>query len=118
MSENKNCPGAATPEQQAEKESFGEGTISNFQYTTNTGKIARLLSQGEKNAVPLKHLEAITGLDGRTVRRLIEQERRHGTPILSTNGYFLPATTEEKQRFIRSMKNRAAEILETVKALE
>lgn len=54
-------------------------------------KIADLLLPGRENAIPRRDLEAITGLDGRTIRLMIERERRRGTLILSDNhhGYFL-----------------------------
>ncbi len=118
MSENKNCPGAATPEQQAEKESFGEGTISNFKYTTNNGNISRFLSHGKENSIPLRQLEAITGLDERVVRSIIFAERLRGIPILSDSGYYLPANEQEKTRFVRSMRHRAKEIQRVADAIE
>lgn len=82
------------------------------------GKIAALLSRGQENAVPLAHLEALTGLDGRRVREQIERERRSGVPILSQDGYYLPADDRETERFVKSMRRRANEILKTAKAVE
>ena len=66
------------------------------------------------------HLEKLTGLSGREVRRQIERERRRGIPILSDNmsGYFLPSSEDEKARCVRSMKGRAREILRTARAIE
>lgn len=63
-------------------------------------KITDLLSHGQANAVPLRDLEGMTGLDGRTVRAMISAERRAGAAILSDNatGYYLPANEEEKAR--------------------
>lgn len=83
-------------------------------------RIADLLSHGQENAVPLRQLMAITGEDGRTVRRLIAEERRAGTPILSDNatGYFLPSNDSERMRFVRSMRSRAKEILDAAEAVE
>lgn len=83
-------------------------------------RIADYLNQGQANAVPLRHLESMTGLDGRTVRRLISEERRAGTPILSDNatGYFLPGNDSERERFIRSMRHRAGEIMRAADAIE
>lgn len=37
--------------------------------------IADLLSYGAENGVTLRHLENLTGQDGRTVRRQIEREQ-------------------------------------------
>lgn len=82
--------------------------------------ISDFLSRGQTDAVPLRHLSCLIGLDGRTVRRMIEQERRAGTPILSDNltGYFLPADDGEVERFCRSMRGRANEILRAAEAVE
>ena len=83
-------------------------------------KISDYLSPGQANAVPLRHLVSMTGLDGRTVRRLIAQERQSGAPILSDNltGYFLPADEGDVSRFCRSMRRRANEILQAADAVE
>lgn len=83
-------------------------------------KIADLLRYGQANAVPLRDLARITGLDGRTVRAMISAERRAGAAILSNNqtGYYLPANEEEKARFVRSMRHRAKEILCAADAVE
>lgn len=83
-------------------------------------RIADYLNHGQANAVPLRHLESMTGLDGRTVRRLIAEERRAGTPILSDNatGYFLPSNDSERMWFVRSMRSRAKEILDAAEAVE
>ena len=89
-------------------------------YTTDAGPISRLLSHGRENAVPLRHLTAMTKLDGRTVRAMIAEERLAGVPILAdhSTGYFLPASEDEKAQFIRSMKHRAKEIERAAEAIE
>ena len=89
-------------------------------YTTDAGPISRLLSHGRENAIPLRHLTAMTKLDGRTVRAMITAERLAGVPILSDNstGYYLPGNAAEKERFIRSMKHRAKEIERAAEAIE
>lgn len=46
-------------------------------------KVADLLGHGRENAIPRRELERLTGLDGRTVRLMIERERREGWPILA-----------------------------------
>lgn len=83
-------------------------------------KISEYLSHGQANAVPLKHLVSITGIDSRIVRKMIAEERLSGTPILSDNlsGYFLPETEEECVRFVRSMRSRAKEIMDVAGAVE
>ena len=82
--------------------------------------ISDLLSHGKQNAVPLRDLVAMTGLPGRTVRTMIERERRAGVPILADNqsGYYLPGEDNDIPRFVRSMRHRANEILRTASAVE
>ena len=77
---------AATPEQ-AGRENHWKGDVSHQKHTTQgpggQRKIADLLSYGQENAIPRRHLEKLTGLDGRTVRLMIERERHEGVPILA-----------------------------------
>lgn len=119
MSKNKNArPAGGTAGQAAEKDAASK--IPHNDYTTGTGPISRLLSHGRENAVPLRHLTAMTKLDGRTVRAMIAAERLAGVPILSDNstGYYLPGDDAEKVQFIRSMKHRAGEIMRVAKSIE
>ncbi len=83
-------------------------------------KIATLLSYGKENAIYQKELEALTGCDGRTLRKAIEAERRSGIPILSSpaHGYYLPGNELETAEFVRSMRQRAREIALTAAAVE
>lgn len=83
-------------------------------------KISDFLSKGQENAVPLRYLKEVTGIDERTVRLMIQRERLAGVPILADNqtGYYLPATQEEKQGCVRSMKHRADEIKRAARAIE
>ena len=79
------------------------------------GFIEKLLSRGAENAVPLRQLVEWTGLDGRTLRKMIESERRAGCPVLSTSrsGYFLASGPDEARAFVRSMLHRSGEIAKT-----
>lgn len=83
-------------------------------------KIADRLSHGAENGINLHHLEKMTGLSGREVRREIERERRSGELIISDNrhGYFLTDDPAEAKRFARSMKRRADQIIKTAQAVE
>lgn len=83
-------------------------------------RVADLLSHGSENGVTLHHLEKMTGLSGREVRREIERERRGGELIISDNknGYYLTDDPAEAQRFARSMRRRALEITRTARAVE
>ena len=84
------------------------------------GIVSELLLHGQENAVPRRELENLTGWSGRMVRLMIEKERRSGIPILSDNssGYYLPGNSAERAQFVKSMRNRAAEILKTAQAVE
>lgn len=81
--------------------------------------ISSLLLRGSANAIPLQHLRAVTGLDGRTIRRMIQAERRSGAAICADNrtGYFLAATLEERESCARSMLARAEEVRRTAQAI-
>lgn len=83
-------------------------------------RIADLLSPGQENAVPLRHLVKLTERDGRTVRLMIERERRSGALIISDNqnGYWMAADPAEAKMFARSMRHRAGEIIRTARAIE
>lgn len=83
-------------------------------------KIVDFLLEGRNNAIPLRDLVRIAGLDERTVRRQIHLERAAGAVIISDNrnGYYLPASTFDIQRFARSMSHRAGEIMKIAQAAE
>lgn len=84
------------------------------------GAISKFLLYGQQNAVPLQQIVKLSGLDNRTARRMIESERRTGTPICSDNqtGYYLAEDAAELGRFVRSMQHRAADDDGIVEALE
>ena len=81
--------------------------------------IADFLSTGAENGITLRHLENLTDLPGREVRRQIERERRRGTPILSNSkdGYWLGENQDEIAQFVRGMKRRARQIRLTADAV-
>lgn len=82
--------------------------------------IADLLLPGRKNAQPMRQLITVTGMDSRTIRRLIQRERRAGAAICCdcATGYYLAETEEEKAACVKSLRHRAAEIFGTARALE
>ena len=88
-------------------------------WSTSQG-ISALLLPGEENAIPLRHLVKITGLEEREVRRAVQRERRAGVPILANyrTGFYLPATDAERSRWVRSMLHRSAEIAKAALAVE
>ena len=83
-------------------------------------KISDMLFLGQSNAVPLRKLCTMIDIDGRTIRRMVERERRTGVPILpdNTTGYSLADSPEEIKRFVFAMRGRANEILATAAAVE
>lgn len=81
--------------------------------------IRRTLGSGEENAVPCKVLEELTGLNGRDVKHCIEELRRGGTVICSSNsGYFYPARRYELKSFIVKERRRAESIKRTLQSSE
>lgn len=81
--------------------------------------IRRTIGTGEENAVPCKALEVLTRLSGREVKRCIEDLRRSGTVICSSNsGYFYPARRYELKSFIVKERRRADSIRRTLKSSE
>ena len=118
-------PGEATPKRAAETGTACETvSSSDFHITMSAAvrqiRIADLLPHSAENGVNLHHLEKMTGLDGWKVRRQIERERRAGELIVSNNrdGYYLTDDPAEAQRFARSMRGRASEIVKTARAIE
>ena len=125
MRSNKKRPGSAgTPLRAGDTRAICEATssdaYSNISAPAGQRSIADLLGTGRGNALTSRELERLTNLDGRSVRLLIERERRAGTPILadSANGYFLPASDYERAECVRSLRHRAGEIMATARALE
>lgn len=125
MSNNKKRPGdVAAPLRAEDKLAFCETTPStancNIPAPSGQRSIADLLGTGRENATTRRELERLTNLDGRSVRLLIERERRSGTPILSdcASGYYLPASDDERAECVRSLRHRAGEIMATARALE
>lgn len=123
--EKKTRPDTAIPERERMGAETGQATTSISQSTTSPPlgqavRIADFLGYGQSAAVPLRHLKELVDLPGREVRRMIQAERLRGVAILSDNirGYFLAETEQEKNRFVRGMKRRAAEIVRVAESVE
>lgn len=84
------------------------------------GAISALLPSGAERAVSLRRLTEMAGLSERETRRAIQRERLRGAPICSDNltGYFLAENDAERAAFCRSMRHRARQILQVVRAVE
>lgn len=84
---------------------------------TAAEKICSALRAGESNAVSLAEMCNICGLDNRSTRLVIEDLRRHGKVICSSeHGYFYPMDTAELRRYVRREKARSNSISITLKA--
>ena len=115
--EKRTRPDAATSRRARQEKQRTSSNSRNKHITQAPGGqwgIADLLLPGRENAIPRREL------DGRTVRLMIERERREGRPILADNaaGYYLPATEHERAACVRSMRHRAGEIMKSAQAIE
>ena len=118
--------GAATPTRAVENGTASQTAhASTIEFTTPPAerqpfRIADFLHPGAESAISRRDLMDLTGMSDRELRRLIEAERRQGIPILSDNqhGYFLPGDSAERDRCVRSLRSRAAEIQRTADAIE
>lgn len=88
--------------------------VSSRSLTQKKFLISDLLHEGAEKGTTLAELVQLTGEDERSIRRRIQAERKAGKLILADckNGYFLPTSTLDIQRFIRSMSRRSREIAE------
>lgn len=124
MTKNKKaCPAGGTAEQAKRESHWASGNPYGNYTTTQSGgqgAISRLLMEGSENGLHLQDLVRLTGWPERDVRKAIQAERKHGTPILSdnVNGYFLPGNDQEREACIRSLRGRAREILAAAEAIE
>lgn len=86
---------------------------------TTPQQISDLLMHGSVNAVPLRELERLSGLDGRMIRRMIQVERKAGACICVNNhdGYYLAASEAERETYARSLFARAREVAATAAAI-
>lgn len=118
--------GVAAPERAEAGKTFGSTSpIYNYRPVEAHSQlsISEFLGRGQDAAITRRDLERLTGLDGRTIRIVIERERRRGVPILSScnsrkNGYFLASNEMETAQFVQSMRRRAHEIIKTANAVE
>lgn len=82
-------------------------------------RITQALRAGENNAVSLADMCIISGLDNRSTRQVIENLRRSGVVICSSdNGYFYPADISELKRYVRRERARSNSIELTLKSAE
>ncbi len=118
-------PSAATLGREVEAAAIDTAAAPTTNSNRPSGKrqdliVSDFLMAGEEHAVPMRYLKSILHCDSRTIRLMIEEERRQGVLILSNNisGYYLAKNEDEIKRFTRSMRHRAYEIIRTVIAIE
>lgn len=114
----------AAPEQVEGGAGLAGSSVSSSKFTTSAEsrqiQIADYLGYGQAAAVPLRHLKQMVNLPGREIRKQIQLERLQHIPILANNrsGYYLAGNELERERFVRSMRHRAAEIVKVAQAIE
>ena len=80
-------------------------------------KIMQALRTGENNAISLFNMCKVSGVDNRATRQIIEDLRRSGVVIISSNkGYYLPETLEEVKHYINKESKRARSIFYTIRS--
>lgn len=84
-----------------------------------TNIIIGSIHTGEDNAVSLAELCKRTNEGERAVRLCIEDMRRKGAVICSSNkGYYLPSCTDELRRYVHAEQARSRSIKRTLRAAE
>ena len=87
----------------------------------NQFHIEDFLLRGADNALPIRILVDMTGLVPRKITAAVQDARRRGVPVLSSaspGGYFIADNEEERQRCLRSLRHRKAELSWTEFCLE
>jgi hypothetical protein len=80
--------------------------------------IMRFIPLGKKRAVSREKLVELTGLDDRTVRNLIAQERKSNIILAKrSGGYYMPTIAEidEIKEYIKIEESRAKSIFSNIK---
>ena len=73
------------------------------------------IHKGRRNAIKTKDLKRLSGMDERTIRRIIELLRRKGHVIVSdTNGYYFPETVGELESYVKKTDKQARSIFFTL----
>ena len=118
----KTRPAGGTAEQARQGNHWESGTPCN-KYNPRSGgrqfEIADLLGHGPENGLRLSDLVRLMDWTERDVRREIQFERLQGVPILSDckSGYFLPKVEADRVACVRSLRNRAREIMNVANAI-
>lgn len=82
--------------------------------------ILSYIPKGRDNAITRQELCRRTGLDDRTVRKLIETARNEGAPILSSShvsGYWQSDDLNEIKRYLNELENRCKSVSRSAQSL-
>ena len=80
-------------------------------------RIVQALGEGEDNAVSLEDMCIISELPNRETRLVIEDLRKRGAVICSSNnGYYFPADVSELRRYVQKEQARSSSISENIEA--
>lgn len=87
---------------------------------TSIERIIAAVPTGEDNGIALRDLSFISGMNSeRATRRMIENIRRSGTVICSSeHGYYYPADIDELRQYINTERRRAESISITLESAE
>lgn len=121
MTDKTKAPGCVGAQSEARQAGAGSWQGDHSQHDCSTdggsgqprGRIFDLLPVGEENALPARDLANLTGISPRRLRRMVDNERERGVPILASDcGYFRPADgpagVAEVRRFLRRQDSRMA----------
>ena len=82
--------------------------------------VTQLLKTGKDNAIPGWELCQILDVTQRVLGKMIENERRAGSPICANSGapwgFYLAANRSEMEDYCASLRKRASEIFKTRRA--
>ena len=77
--------------------------------------ILSCIHKGRRNAIKTKDLKRLSGMDERTIRRVIELLRRRGYVIVSdVNGYYFPENIRELEIYVDKTDKQARSIFFTL----
>lgn len=119
MTNKKKTPGCVGAQSEAGQENGLSGVFPCVNSTTDGaarqphGHVFSFLLEGEEHAVPGPALAKMLNIPPRRLRRMVDNERERGAPILaSDSGYFRPADgpagVAEVRRFLRRQDARCA----------
>lgn len=94
----------------------------NVPYTENERCIGQLLVPGKANAISIRELKKLTGMDERSIKGAVEALRkRHNVPVGASRkppyGYFILDTGEEIEESFNTLMSQARSMIESALTL-